>query len=192
LGIVCQTRQKYSKASTANAQAATPFDHDQRFDHQRGSFFDAASRKRCRCQPAKNVHITLSRTNFPATTPTPLVSCGTEHRQILRFAQNDILNGARARLVRLFIVVYVVMPEHVHLLISEPKRSPLAVAIQMLKQITARQLRSESPPASQKAPDSQPLPHPPRKSARKGGPLGKLFFDTVCWLVSLLAKEQTQ
>ena len=46
------------------------------------------------------------------------------------------------------IVGYVVMPEHVHLLVSEPERSSLAVALQMLKQITARKLRlpgSESP-----------------------------------------------
>jgi putative transposase len=41
----------------------------------------------------------------------------------------------------LFIAGYVVMPEHVHLLISEPERSTLAVAIQMLKQITAHELR---------------------------------------------------
>ena len=41
----------------------------------------------------------------------------------------------------LFISGYVVMPEHVHLLISEPERSTLAVAIQMLKQITGRELR---------------------------------------------------
>src|SRR5260370_9531461 len=41
-----------------------------------------------------------------------------------------------------FIVGYVVMPEHVHLLMSDPERSNLAVAIQMLKQNTARQLRS--------------------------------------------------
>ena len=40
----------------------------------------------------------------------------------------------------LFIAGYVVMPEHVHLLVSEPERSTLAVAIQMLKQITAREL----------------------------------------------------
>jgi len=40
----------------------------------------------------------------------------------------------------LFIAGYVVMPEHVHLLISEPQRSSLAVALQMLKQNTARQL----------------------------------------------------
>jgi putative transposase len=34
------------------------------------------------------------------------------------------------------------MPEHVHLLISEPERAPLAVAIQMVKQITSRKLRA--------------------------------------------------
>ena len=37
---------------------------------------------------------------------------------------------------------YVVMPEHVHLLVSEPERGRLAVAIQMLKQIVAQKLRS--------------------------------------------------
>lgn len=42
----------------------------------------------------------------------------------------------------LFIAGYVVMPEHVHLLVSEPERGTLAVAIQMLKQITARELGS--------------------------------------------------
>jgi REP element-mobilizing transposase RayT len=41
----------------------------------------------------------------------------------------------------LFVTGYVVMPEHVHLLISEPERSSLRVAIQMLKQITALKLR---------------------------------------------------
>jgi len=35
---------------------------------------------------------------------------------------------------------YVVMPEHVHLLVSEPEHSSLAVAIQMLKQIVAQKL----------------------------------------------------
>jgi putative transposase len=48
----------------------------------------------------------------------------------------------------LFIVGYVVMPEHVHLLISEPQRSTLAVALQMLKQITARRLMVGAPPLS--------------------------------------------
>jgi putative transposase len=41
----------------------------------------------------------------------------------------------------LFIVGYVIMPEHVHLLITEPERGELSVAIQMLKQITSRALR---------------------------------------------------
>ena len=36
---------------------------------------------------------------------------------------------------------YVVMPEHVHLLISEPERSKLSTVLQMLKQNVARQLR---------------------------------------------------
>jgi putative transposase len=34
------------------------------------------------------------------------------------------------------------MPEHVHLLISEPERAKLSVALQMLKQNVARILRS--------------------------------------------------
>jgi putative transposase len=33
------------------------------------------------------------------------------------------------------------MPEHLHLLISEPERSQLSVPIQMLKQITSSKLR---------------------------------------------------
>jgi putative transposase len=39
-----------------------------------------------------------------------------------------------------YVTGYVVMPEHVHLLISEPERGQLSVALQMLKQITSRQL----------------------------------------------------
>lgn len=37
-----------------------------------------------------------------------------------------------------YINAYVVMPEHVHFLMSEPERGSVAVAIQMLKQITSR------------------------------------------------------
>ena len=42
-----------------------------------------------------------------------------------------------------YVTGYVVMPEHVHLLISEPERGELALVIQMLKQITSRKLRSK-------------------------------------------------
>lgn len=45
-----------------------------------------------------------------------------------------------------YITGYVVMPEHVHLLISEPERSKLSVVIQMLKQITSQKLRPERLP----------------------------------------------
>jgi len=45
-----------------------------------------------------------------------------------------------------YVTGYVVMPEHVHLLISEPERSMLSVVIQMLKQITSRKLRPASAP----------------------------------------------
>jgi REP element-mobilizing transposase RayT len=44
------------------------------------------------------------------------------------------------------ITGYVVMPEHVHLLISEPERSKLSVAIQMLKQITSQKLHGKPLP----------------------------------------------
>jgi len=42
-----------------------------------------------------------------------------------------------------FVVAgYVLMPEHVHLLVGEPQRSPLSVALQVLKQQTSRKLKS--------------------------------------------------
>ena len=40
-----------------------------------------------------------------------------------------------------YVAGYVVMPEHVHLLITEPERAKLSVALQMLKQNVAHQLR---------------------------------------------------
>ena len=50
---------------------------------------------------------------------------------------------------------YVVMPEHVHLLVSEPERGSLAAAIQMLKQIVAQKL---SPTLSPKTGDKGGAP----------------------------------
>lgn len=51
----------------------------------------------------------------------------------------------RIRLRYSFVVAgYVIMPEHVHLLVSEPRLATLAVAIQALKLSVARR-RSESP-----------------------------------------------
>ncbi len=42
-----------------------------------------------------------------------------------------------------YLVGYVVMPEHVHLLMSEPSRNALATTLQMLKQMTCRKLFNE-------------------------------------------------
>jgi putative transposase len=51
------------------------------------------------------------------------------------------------RVLREFRVVgYVVMPEHVHLLVSEPAQAPLAVAVQMLKQIVSRRQGAKGEP----------------------------------------------
>ncbi len=41
---------------------------------------------------------------------------------------------------------YVVMPEHVHLLVSEPERAELSVALQMLKQIVSRRRKPGTEP----------------------------------------------
>jgi putative transposase len=43
---------------------------------------------------------------------------------------------------RFVVAGYVVMPEHVHLLLSEPCRSSLAVVVQVLKQCTSHRLKS--------------------------------------------------
>ncbi|HKS76235.1 MAG TPA: transposase [Terriglobales bacterium] len=45
-----------------------------------------------------------------------------------------------------FVTGYVVMPEHVHLLVSEPERKKLSLVIQMLKQITSRKLKPPDQP----------------------------------------------
>lgn len=44
------------------------------------------------------------------------------------------------------IAGYVVMPEHVHLLIGEPERKKLSIVLQMLKQITSHKLRPSTLP----------------------------------------------
>ena len=43
-----------------------------------------------------------------------------------------------------WLIGYVVMPEHVHLLLSEPERENLALVLQMLKQMVSRKLRAAS------------------------------------------------
>ncbi len=50
------------------------------------------------------------------------------------------------RLYRFYISAYVVMPEHVHLMVSEPERRLLSVALQALKQAVARRQNAAHPP----------------------------------------------
>jgi putative transposase len=50
-----------------------------------------------------------------------------------------VLEQARRR-YRFVVVGYVVMPEHIHLLLSEPERGDLSLAMQVLKQGFARRL----------------------------------------------------
>ncbi len=58
-----------------------------------------------------------------------------------------IFESALERVRRSFgmlVYAYVVMPEHVHLLVSEPERGTLAEALKSLKQVVSRRLIGES------------------------------------------------
>jgi putative transposase len=59
----------------------------------------------------------------------------------LRDLFEDALQKAHSR-YRFEVLGYVVMPEHVHLLVSEPERESLAVALQGLKLSVARRART--------------------------------------------------
>ncbi len=62
-------------------------------------------------------------------------------------AARDIFEKTLERVRRWYnlqIFGYVVMPNHVHLLLDEPKKSTLAMALQMLKQISSRRLRTHT------------------------------------------------
>src|ERR1041385_5278552 len=51
------------------------------------------------------------------------------------------LEAARTRF-DFFVTGYVVMPEHVHLLVSEPEKAPLDFARQIVKQQVSRKLKT--------------------------------------------------
>jgi putative transposase len=63
----------------------------------------------------------------------------------------QILEQARQRY--LFVAVgYVVMPDHIHLLISEPEQGTPSTVMQVLKQRFARQVLHKTSPAQEKMP----------------------------------------
>jgi putative transposase len=70
--------------------------------------------------------------------------CCFHRRQLFTTADaNSIFEAALERVrrkYRLYVYGYVVMPEHIHLLLSEPERGTLAEALKSLKQGVARRL----------------------------------------------------
>ncbi len=72
-------------------------------------------------------------------------TCYHREPRLARAAARELFEHTLERVRRWYefcVVGYVVMPEHVHLLLSEPERGDLALAIQMLKQIVSRQLHA--------------------------------------------------
>jgi len=87
----------------------------------------------------------------------------------------EVLEQARRR-YRFVVVGYVVMPEHIHLLVSEPERGDPSLVMQVLKQGFARRLLCQY----RRAPD-------PREAAiwelalRQQHIWQKRFYDFVVW-----------
>jgi putative transposase len=69
----------------------------------------------------------------------------------------QILERVRRR-YRLVVLGYVVMPEHVHLLVSEPQRSTLSTAIQALKLGVVRSLDGGEVPRSRNTSETSGTP----------------------------------
>ena len=70
-------------------------------------------------------------------------SCYHRHRLFTSDASRRVFESALERVRRSFrlrVYGYVVMPDHIHLLVSEPERATLADAIKSLKQGVARRL----------------------------------------------------
>jgi putative transposase len=76
-------------------------------------------------------------------------SCYQRQKLLDSIAARDIFEQQLERVRRwygCFVAGYVVMPEHVHLLLSEPERGKLSLVMQMLKQITSRKLKQPGQP----------------------------------------------
>jgi len=80
-----------------------------------------------------------------------------------------------------WITGYVVMPEHVHLLVSEPERNNLALALQMLKQIVSRNRPSGWPVLSRSEGRGKSEGREPFWQAR--------YYDFNVWSVSKLVEK---
>src|SRR5579859_7295437 len=92
----------------------------------------------------------------------------------------DILERVRCR-YRLVILGYVVMPEHVHLLVTEPQRSTLSTTVQALKLGFVRSL--EGTGGSQVSQNRRDLGHPTFCFE-----LRRFFFERRARCTALLAE----
>ena len=70
----------------------------------------------------------------------------------------QVLERVRRR-YRLVVLGYVVMPEHVHLLVTEPQRSTLSTAVQALKLGFIRRLEGAGVPGSRNIGETRGTPH---------------------------------
>jgi putative transposase len=94
----------------------------------------------------------------------------------------QILERVRRR-YRLVVLGYVVMPEHVHLLVSEPQRGTLSTAIQALKLGFSRSLDGSAVPRSRKGGETwgTPFRHAPFNPKRFWQ---ARFYDFNVWTES--------
>ncbi len=91
----------------------------------------------------------------------------------------QILERVRRR-YRLVVLGYVVMPEHVHLLISEPQRESVPTAIQALKLGVVRSLQVGAVPTSRKR--SEKWGTPSINGSQKANPFWQArFYDFNVW-----------
>jgi RHS repeat-associated protein len=111
----------------------------------------------------------------------------------------SILEQTRKR-YRFVVIGYVIMPEHIHLLLSEPEVGTISTVMQVLKQRTARALLPKVKP------DPLCATHPSQKAregraTRPGGPTavyvagttGPLYYRHADWLgSSRLASTQSR
>jgi putative transposase len=99
----------------------------------------------CRVQKAEPVVVPSGLRRYQQTQQLHFItfSCYRREPKLATIRARDAFELALERTRRGYrfgVVGYAVMPEHVHLLVSEPETAPLATALQALKQSVARRL----------------------------------------------------
>jgi len=93
----------------------------------------------------------------------------------------ECLERVRRR-YRFVVLGYVVMPEHVHLLVSEPQRDGLSTAVQALKLGFVRRLDGSVVPTSRKTGDTWGIPSLDKNETTKGHRFWQTrFYDFNVW-----------